>query len=107
MSGSGTINCEPSGKSGSLSGLRRSLSGSLKRKTTSDSKREDKQRLKLEAQEPEEDVGMLEGADSDGETSSTGTFESQERPYPLINYRSLYFFRQMTFPRNLAIKMVC
>ena len=54
----------------------------------------------------DEDGEGMEGIDSDGSESSADSYESQERPHPNLNYKSLYVFHQTTPPRNIAIKMV-
>ena len=52
--------------------------------------------------------GEMEDEDdgNDSDSSSSDSIESRERPYPMINYRSLYVFHQLTPPRNFAIQLV-
>ena len=108
------LSAKPVSQTPSFSGFVREAGTSIRRSFTAlekSGKREDKQSLQADvssievADSPPGEDGGEDGHESDG-SSSTGSYESQERPFPNLNYTSLFIFHQMTPPRNIAIKMV-
>ncbi|XP_075241617.1 voltage-dependent T-type calcium channel subunit alpha-1I-like [Convolutriloba macropyga] len=107
------LSAKPVSQTPSFSGFVREAGTSIRRSFTAlekSGKREDKQSLQADvssievADSPPGEDGGEDGHESDG-SSSTGSYESQERPFPNLNYTSLFIFHQMTPPRNIAIKM--